>query len=185
MWNLVTLTASKFSFYLGGLVMAARIAVGAGGATGVNGAPIYVPDFNTSGVESTSLKVPIEFPFIAYVKGGTGSTTVKYPSSCFPNPLHAIGKGSGTVLSLDYWNGHNPTGVGGDIGLVKGCGDSSGSGSTVILNDVGTASGAEAHYTTGTLDIGDYDFIKFTPRSALAPGFTARITGVVRDNPMR
>jgi hypothetical protein len=185
MWQAVTITASRILWFLGTLVIATRLFVASGGQTAVNGGAIAVPSFTTTGVESRTAYVPLTLPFLAYVRGGTGSTTIKYPAACFPNPLHAIGKGSGTVLRLAYYNGNNPTAVGGDIGLTKGCGDAYGSGSTILLNDVGTASGAQAFYTTGTQAIGDYDYIKFTPRSALAPGFTARIEGEVEDNPMR
>src|SRR5687767_950801 len=104
-WSLVTLTASKFVWFLGGILLAARIATSSGGTTAVNGGPIYAPDFNTAGVATRNTKVPIEFPFLGYVRGGTGSTTVQYPAACFLNPLASIGKGSGTLVRLKYHNG--------------------------------------------------------------------------------
>lgn len=179
-WSIITLTASKFVYFLGGLVLAMRIAAGSGGTTGVNGAPIYVPDFTTAGAMSRTAKIPVEFPFAGFVRGGTGSTTVQYPALCFLNPLASIGKGSGTVLRLKYHNGNNPTAVAGDIGFVKGCGAAFGSGETLI-NNTCTNSGCVSTYTTGTAAFNGTDYIKFTPSAALAPGFTARITGSVED----
>lgn len=182
MWPLVTLVASKVFYHLGVLVLATRLFVGSGGQTAVNGAPISAPDFTTAGVESRTAHIPIVFPFAGFVRSNTGSTTIKYPAACLPNPLKAIGKGSGTIVRLAYYNGNNPTAVGGDWGIVKGCGDAFGSGVTVLINDVGTESGARAFYTTGTASLGKDDFIKFTPRAALAPGFTARVEGIVEDH---
>src|SRR4051812_38045737 len=123
MWPYVTLTASKMLYWLGALVLATRLFTASGGQTALNGAPVSVPDFTTSGVESRNASVPVVFPVAAFVRGNTGSTTVKYPAACFPNPLKAIAKGSGSVVRLTFHNGANPTGVGGDVGIVKGCGD--------------------------------------------------------------
>jgi hypothetical protein len=182
MWPLVTLTLARtLYFFLGGVTLAARIFIGSGNTTGVNGGPISVPDFTTAGIEAQRTSIPIRFPFAAFVKGGTGSTTIKYPAACFRNPLYAIGKGSGTILRLKYHNGANPSGVGGDIGLVSSCGDSGGSGSTLLIDNTCTSSGCTSTYSTGTQDWNGAMYVKFTPRAALAAGFTARITGEVED----
>lgn len=181
MWPIVSLTASKYLWFLGGLVIAVRIAVGSGNMTGVNGGPVYVPDFNSAGVYSRTAKFPAEFPFFAYVRANTGSTTKAYPASCFRNPLRAISKSSGSVLRLVFHAGANPTGVAGDISITKGCGDEYGSGSTILIDNTCTGSGCVSYYTTGTAKIGSGDFIKFTPSAALAPGFTGRISGSVED----
>jgi hypothetical protein len=180
-WALVTLGTSKVYYWLGVLVFATRLTTGSGGETGSNGAPIAVADFTTAGVISRTAYIPVEFPVGLYVRGGTGSTTIKYPAACAPNPLKKLAKGSGTLLRLTYHNGRNPTAIGGDIGFVKGCGDAFGSGSVLAINDTCTSSGCTSYYTTGTALWNDADYIKFTPRAALAPGFTARITGSVED----
>ena len=180
MFNLVNLLGTKFVYFLGSILLAGVISTASGGATGVNGGAIMLPDFNSAGVASKTVKFPYLEHVIAFVKANTGSTTIQYPASCFQNPLHGMGAASGTVLRLTYHAGKNPTAVGGDIGIVKGCGASFGSG-TQLVNDTCTASGCTSYYTAGTALLSDADFIKFTPRAALAPGYTGRITATVEN----
>lgn len=113
---------------------------------------------------------------------GTGSTTIKYPSACIPNPLARLSpsQGSGVVIRLSYENITSPAGIGGDIGFVKSCGDGGGSGQTLI-NDVCTATGCASYYTTGTALWNGADYIKFTPRGNLTAGFDARIRATYED----
>lgn len=182
-WPIVTLTAGKLYYILGAWVLATRLFVASGGQTAVNGAPISVPDFNTSGVYSRSVAIPVLFPFAGFVRGGTGSTTVKYPAACIRNPLYAVSKSSGSVVRLAFYNERNPTGVSVDVGLTKGCGDSFGSGSVLLIDNVATASGSRAFYTTGTQSITSDEYIKVTPSAALAAGYRARVIGIIEDHP--
>lgn len=186
MWPIVTNAATKFIYVLCSVVLAGVFGTSSAtpGATGVNGGAIYVPEFGTTGVISRSAKTPIIVAFEAFARANTGSTTIKYPSICFRNPLNALGKGSGSIVRLALYNGANPTAISGDVGLTKGCGNSFGSGSVVLINDLATASGSRAYYTTGTQTIGSDDYIKFTPSGVLAPGFTARLTGIIEDDPL-
>ena len=179
MFQLANLLGTKYLYILGSLLLAGVIATGSGNLTGVNGGAIMVPDFTTAGVASRTARVPVKEYFIGYVKG-TGSTTIKYPASCFRNPLRGQSKGSGTLLRLTYHSGNNPAGVGGDIGFVKDCSASGGSGASVI-NDTCTATGCTSYYTTGTALWNDADYIKFTPRANLTTSYTGRITGQVED----
>ena len=179
MFPIVTL-GTKYLYFLGSILLAATISTSSTNTTGVNGGAILVPDFTSAGVASRNAVVPVRQQFIAYVRSNTGSTTIRYPASCFPNVLKGRSRGSGTVLRLTYHSGPNPAGVGGDIGFVKSCGAAGGSGSDLI-NDVCTASGCVSHYTTGTAAWNDADFIKFTPRANLGSTYTGRITGEVQD----
>lgn len=184
MWPITSL-GTRFLYFVGSIVLATYISTTTGQQTGVNGGAIMVPDFNTSGVESRTVRVPVRLPFVAYVRG-TGSTTLRYGAACFPNPLKAMGKGSGVLLRLAVYVGNSPAGLGGDVGFVKSCAghaanDNTASGDTLI-NNVATGTGAHSEYTTGTADWNQDDFIKFTPRGNLTTSYTARIEGEVQDN---
>jgi hypothetical protein len=180
MFPLVTL-GTKYLYFLGSILLAGVISTGSGNTTGVNGGAIMVPNFTTAGIASKSQKVVIREPFVAFVRAATGSTTKAYPASCFRNPLRGMNLGSGSLAWLTLHNIANPTGVGGDIGFVKGCGDEYGSGATLIDNTC-TATGCTSKYRAGTADWNGADYVKFTPRAALAPGYIGRITGEVEDN---
>jgi hypothetical protein len=183
MFPLVTL-GTHFLYFLGSILLSGIISVSSGPQTAVNGGAIMVPDFTSAGVASHTAKIPVIEPFAAFVEG-TGSTTLRYGAACFPNPLKGMNMGSGTVVRLTYHVGHNPTGIGGDIGFVKNCtnhaaNDATASGAQLIDNTC-TATGCTSYYTTGTAPWNNADFIKFTPRGNLTSGYTGRITGEVED----
>jgi hypothetical protein len=141
----------------------------------IGGAGYSMAEFNSAGKPSPSVTVVAEEAVYAFV-AGTGSTTIKYPAVCIPNPLASLSpsQGTGIVMRVQYEGGNNPAGVGGDIGFVKSCGNAGGSGNTLIDN-VCTSTGCVSTYTTGTALWNGADFIKFTPRANLTSGYTGRI----------
>src|SRR4051794_38698785 len=100
MWPLNTV-ATKFLYFLGGILVVAAVTTTSGNRTAVNGAPIYLPGFTSTGVQSRTVKVPVWEPLLAWVRG-TGSTVNRYSGACFPNPFKGLGFGSGTLVSLYY-----------------------------------------------------------------------------------
>jgi hypothetical protein len=167
------------SFLRGGMVSTAS---STSDTTSVAGYWDVLPEFNSattlkSVTSSITSGYAYKGTFNAYVRG-TGSTTIRYGASCFPNPLAKISGGSGTVLRLTYQAGNNPAGVGGDIGFVKSCTAHTGataSGSDLIDNTC-TSTGCVSQYTTGTASFNNVDYIKFTPRANLTSSYTGRIT---------
>lgn len=152
-----------------------RIAIGGVAVTGLIVGGIQYGEFTSGGAASTVVTVVAQDNAYAFVTG-TGSTTVKYPAACFPNPLASIGQGSGVIFRLDYMAGNVPAGNGGDIGFVKSCGNSGGSGNTLIDNTC-TSTGCISTYvgTTSPITWNGADYIKFTPRSNLTSAYTGRI----------
>lgn len=161
-----TLRTQK-TFSLGRIVLGGLI------AAGLIGGGVKVAEFNTVGAPSPSVTF-VARDFVNAFVTATGSTTVKYPAACIQNPLLALASASGTVVRLTYENGNNPNAAAGDIGFVKGCGDSFGSGSTLFDNTC-TGTGCVSAYTTGTASWNSADYIKFTLSKNPTAAFTARI----------
>src|SRR4051794_18884842 len=111
--------ANQKTYTLGRIVLGGLI------AAGIVGGGFKLFDFNSAGAPSATVTYVAQDSLNAYATA-TGSTTIKYPSICVPNPLLGLATASGTVVRLSYQNISNPTGVGGDIGFTKGCGDSFG-----------------------------------------------------------
>lgn len=176
---------TRLYYTLGSMLFGGMISTRSQGAgtTSTAGYVQVLPEFSGAStlrnvIASTSQGFPYKGFFIGYVTAGTGSTTVKYAAACFKNPFQGMSGGTGNLLRLDYHVGNSPTGVGGDIGFVTDCTDNTASGSDVIDN-VCTSTGCLSSYTTGTANWNGASYIKFTPKAALAAGYTGRITGEV------
>jgi hypothetical protein len=166
--------ANQKTFTLGRIVLGGLI------AAGLIGGGFKLADFNSAGAPSSTVTYVAQDFFNAYATA-TGSTTIRYPSVCITNPLLGLAAASGTVVRLSYQNIANPTGIGGDIGFTKGCGDSFGSGQSLI-NDTCTGTGCRSYYTTGTAGWNSADKIKFTLRNTVPAGFSARIRATYEQN---
>jgi hypothetical protein len=185
---------TKLYYILGSVMFGGMVHQGTqpGDTTSVAGYWQTLPEFASATTlrpitNSITSVYPYKGNFTAYIRASTGSTTLRYNGTCFPNPLKKItGGGSGSIVSLEYQNKYNPTGVGGDIGFVKDCtkhgvGDSTASGDTVI-NNACTVTGCTLSMTGTMLNFNNADYIKFTPRAALAGGFIGRITFTLLNN---
>src|SRR4051812_35817353 len=118
---------TKLYWILGSVLFGGMIAAGSASldTTSTAGHAVVLPEFSSATTLKTVSKLtssgfPYRLPFVAYVRG-TGSTTLRYGASCFPNPFKNMSAGSGVVVRLDYHAGNNPAGIGGDIGFVKNC----------------------------------------------------------------
>ena len=150
-------------------------------ASGVVSGGIFLNTLSSSGGE-TSGTFPAFLPAIADA-AGSGSTSLSYDSMCISSPLvtGGLSLGSGTVIRVKYDNIKNPLGIGGDLGFVKSCNDTSASGSDIIDN-VCTATGCTSYYTTGTITWNGTDKLKLTLRSDPTTSFDAKITMWLEDN---
>lgn len=151
----------------GGMVTPASTSLN---TTAVAGYVEFLPEFASatalrSVTTSTTSAFPYKGTYGAYVRGGTGSTTVRYAASCFRNPLYNLSAGTGVLARLDYHAG-DTNGNGGDIGFVNSCTDNTASGSDLIDNTC-TATGCVSSYTTGTAAWNGMRYVKFTPRGKL------------------
>jgi hypothetical protein len=174
---------TRLYYILGNILHGGMIQVGSTSlnTTSVAGAVEVLPEFATATTlrpvtNSTSQGFPYKGKFNAYVRGGTGSSTVRYAASCFKNPFQNMSGGTGVALVLDYHAG-NTNGHGGDIGFVDSCTDNTTSGSDLIDNTC-TATGCISSYRTGTAIWHGAKYIKFTPRGKLG-SVGGRITGEV------
>lgn len=144
---------------------------------------IFLNSLSTTGTERKSAPFPAFLPIVFDVSGtGSTSATQRYDAACIPNPLAnaEIDTGSGVVVRVTYHNISNPNGAAGDIGFVTACDDHSASGSSLIDN-FGTATGAVAHYTTGTAVWNGGQFIKVTHSKNPTTGYDAKVTVWIED----
>lgn len=171
-----------------GLLIVGGLISAVSGYLGVTTGGVSLPDVTSGGAESVKVFIANN-EFNAFVTAtGSTSATERYAAVCIPNPLTrlATSGGTGSLTRLSFEMGNNPAGIGGDVYFTKDCDDKTTTGSTLLINDFKTLSGAVTYPTmsalssTGALWNGA-DFIKVTLRGNPTAPFTARVRGAYED----